>query len=219
MCGDSTSREAVSALMSGKLADMVFTDPPYGIAYQDTKGKFDKIENDQTIDLAVASLAILKEFSCPKYICCNWKSYPFFYMDLKDEVKSLIVWDKETRIQNLDKFFKQHEFIIYCGDFGGQKTVDGDVWRCSRETRKDHPTAKPVELIAKAIRYSSEVDSSCIDLFLGSGSTLIACEKTNRVCYGMEIDPHYVDVIIKRWEDFTGKKAEKITGEKQANEN
>ena len=111
------------------------------------------------------------------------------------------------RVQNLDKFFKQHEFILYYGEFGGQETLDGDVWQCSREVRKDHPTAKPVELCERAIRYSSDINKIVLDLFLGSGSTLIACEKLARKCYGMELDPKYCDVIVQRWEEFTGKKA------------
>ena len=103
-------------------------------------------------------------------------------------------------------FGKQHEWVIYSGLFGGQKTVDGDVWQIKREVSKEHPTSKPIELITKSL---IAVNAKLVyDPFLGSGSTLIACEKTNRKCYGMELDPHYCDVIIKRWEDYTGQKAE-----------
>jgi len=191
---------------------MVFTDPPYGINYKDLKGRFEAIKNDKSLDSIESVIKLIGEMGIPAYVCCNWKSYPNFYAILGDLIKSLIVWDKETRIQNLDKFYKQHEFICYLGKLGGEKTVDGDVWRCGRETRKDHPTAKPVELCERAIRHSSEWDSIVLDLFGGSGSTLIACEKTNRICYGMEIAPKYCDTIIKRWEDYTGQKAVKING-------
>ena len=86
-----------------------------------------------------------------------------------------------------------------------------DVWDIDRPSRSElHPTTKPIELVKKAIINSSKNADLIIDFFLGSGSTLIACEKTNRKCYGMEIDPHYCDVIIKRWENYTGLKAEKI---------
>ena len=119
------------------------------------------------------------------------------------DVKSCIVWDKGSGVQNLDKFYKRHEFILYSGPFGGEKTVDGDVWQISREVRNDHPTAKPVELCAKAIRYQE--GNNVIDLFGGSGSTLIACEQTNRICYMMELDPKYCDVIRKRYAKFIGK--------------
>ena len=96
---------------------------------------------------------------------------------------------------------------MYSGEYGGKKTVDVDVWQINREVSKEHPTAKPVELVIRAIKTFK---GSVIDPFLGSGSTLIACEKTNRKCYGMEIDPHYCDVIVKRWEDYTGNKAERV---------
>ena len=123
-------------------------------------------------------------------------------IEVDKEPKSCIVWDKETRIQNLDRFYKQHEFILYYGLFGGQKTITGDVWRVNRQTRRDHPTAKPVELITNAINYTILPEQIVQDLFLGSGSTLIACEKTNRICYGMELDPKYIDVIIQRYCDY-----------------
>jgi len=213
MCGDATKIEDVEKLMDGKKADMVFTDPPYGIDYKDLKGNFDKIKGDEKLDNIEELLKEVLVNNCPMYICCNWKSYSAFEWIMKignKEPKSCIVWDKETPIQHLDKFYKRHEFILYYGLFGGQKTLDGDVWRIKRETRKDHPTSKPVELIVKAINYTIMENQLVQDLFLGSGSTLIACEKTNRICYGMELDPKYIDVIIKRWEDYTGNKAKKL---------
>ena len=216
MCGDSTSIDDVEKLMDGNKADMVFTDPPYGIGYQDTKKKHSKIIGDEELSNIQDLLSLVLINECPIYICCNWKCYSEFekIMTQHDkEPKSCIVWDKETRVQNLDKFYKQHEFILYYGLFGGQKTLDGDVWRLKREVRKDHPTAKPVELITKAIGYTILPNQTVQDLFLGSGSTLIACEKTNRICYGMELDPKYCDVIVKRWEEYTGNKAELLTSE------
>jgi len=213
MCGDSTKKDDVARLMGDKKADMVFTDPPYGIGYKDTKGKHKEIAGDDSLLNINNLLLITLENNCPTYICCNWKSYPTFDRVMTTygrEPKSCIVWDKEVRIQNLDKYYKQHEFILYYGLFGGQKTLRGDVWRMKRQVRNDHPTAKPVELIETAITDSVLEDNIVQDLFLGSGSTLIACEKTNRICYGMELDPKYVDVIIARWETYTGLKAKKI---------
>jgi len=207
LCGDSTKQEDVERLMDGNKADMVFTDPPYGIDYQDVKHKFDKIENDQIgVDLQELLQETLK-WNCPHYICCNWKSYSSFeqVMIANDRnPKACIVWDKEVRIQNLDKYYKQHEFILYYGLFGGQKTLRGDVWRINRETSKKHPTAKPVALVSQAIKDSVLPENIVLDTFLGSGSTLIACEKTNRICYGMELDPKYIDVIVQRYVDYTG---------------
>ena len=207
LCGDATKKEDVDLLMDGKKADMVFTDPPYGIDYQDLKKNHKKIENDIDPTNVLQVLNYYKKI--PMFVCCNWKSISIFLDVLKEiDFKSCIVWDKQTRIQNLDKFAKQHEFILYAGEFGGEKTVDVDVWQVKREVRKDHPTAKPIELIIRAVNTFDSI--KIYDPFLGSGSTLIACEKTNRKCYGMEIDPHYCDVIVKRWEEFSGKKAERV---------
>ena len=208
MCGNSTMIDHVEKLMSGEKADMVFTDPPYGIDYQDVKHKHNKIENDSNLDGIQSLISILLLQDCPMFICCNWKCYSVFeraMVEAGKPPKACIVWDKESRVQNLDKFGKQHEFILYHGEFGGEKTVDVDVWQCKRQVLSEHPTAKPVELIERAIQHFKK--ANVLDLFGGSGSTLIACEKTNKKCYMMEISPKYCDIIIKRWEQFTGKEA------------
>lgn len=212
MCGDSTKKEDVEKLMDGKKADMVFTDPPYGVDYQDLKKKFNKILNDKEEDIPKNLKAIIRWKNIPYYICCNWQSYPLFFLILKDliDIKAVIVWDKKRGVQNLDKYYKRHEFIIYSGAFGGEKTIDGDVWELNRELSDLHPTMKPIELCSKAINNSSKIGMIIVDLFGGSGSTLMACEQLNRICYMNEIDPIYCDVIIKRWEDYTGKKAVKL---------
>ena len=215
MCGDSISIDDVDRLMDGKEADMVFTDPPYGIDYQDIKKNHSKIAGDESLSNVKDLLSLILVLDIPMYLCCNWKCFSAFEEAMHEAgkgPKSCIVWDKKVRVQNLDKFYKRHEFILYHGEFGGQKTLDGDVWVCNREVRKDHPTAKPVELCERAIRYSSNNAGIVLDLFGGSGSTLIAAEKSARKCYMMELDPIYVDVIIQRWENFTGKKAELTNG-------
>ena len=215
MCGDSISIDDVDKLMDGRKADMVFTDPPYGIDYQDIKKNHKKIAGDESLSNVKDLLSLILVLDIPMYLCCNWKCFSAFEEAMHEAgkyPKSCIVWDKKVRVQNLDKFYKRHEFILYHGEFGGQKTLDGDVWICDREVRKDHPTAKPVELCERAIRYSSENADIVLDLFGGSGATLIASEKSARKCYMMELDPVYVDVIVKRWEDFTGKKAKLING-------
>ena len=221
MCGDSTSIDHVDKLMDGKKADMVFTDPPYGIDYQDIKKNHKKIAGDKSLSNVKDLLSLILILDVPMYLCCNWKCFSAFEKAMHEAgkyPKSCIVWDKKVRVQNLDKFYKRHEFILYHGEFGGQKTLDGDVWVCDREVRKDHPTAKPVELCERAIRYSSENADIVLDLFGGSGATLIAAEKLARKCYMMELDPIYVDVIVKRWEDFTGKKAVHLELNKTYNE-
>ena len=123
--------------------------------------------------------------------------------------KAMIVWDKVNPAQHLDKYYKQHELIYYYGDFGGQQTLRGDVWKLKRQKNTVHPTMKPVELITMALDDQPS-KKKILDVFGGSGSTLIACEKKLRSCYMMEYEPKYVDVIIKRWEDYTGQKAQKI---------
>jgi DNA modification methylase len=210
LCGDSTVLADVERLMGGQKADMVFTDPPYGIGYQHTKRKHAKIANDAELGAIPDLIRLVLLNTCPLFICCNWKSWSTYeraMIEAEKPPKSCIVWDKKVRIQNLDKFYKQHEFIAYYGPFGGQKTVAGDVWRVDREVSSDHPTAKPVALIEQALEYASMPKQIIQDLFGGSGSTLIACEKTRRRCFMMELSPAYVDVIRIRWELATGKKA------------
>ena len=209
LCGDATNAEKVNKLLDGNLIDTLWTDPPYGIDYQDVKRNHKKISNDNFDAYSVIYDALSIISFETSFVCCNWKCYtPINEVleKLNKKTKAVIVWDKEHRIQNLDLFGKQHEWVIYSGLFGGQKTVDGDVWQIKREVSKEHPTSKPIELITKSL---IAVNAKLVyDPFLGSGSTLIACEKTNRKCYGMELDQHYCDVIIKRWEDYTGQKAE-----------
>jgi DNA modification methylase len=126
--------------------------------------------------------------------------------ELDHPAKAMIVWDKVNPAQHLDLYFKQHEIIFYHGPFGGNKTVRGDVWQLKRQKNTVHPTMKPIELIELALQ-DHPTRKIVYDAFGGSGSTLIACEKTGRVSRIMELDPKYCDVIVKRWQDFIGKKA------------
>ena len=148
------------------------------------------------------------------YVCCSWQYAGLFKQamsGLEMPPKAMIVWDKVNPAQRLDLYFKQHELIFYYGPLGGKTTVRGDIWQLKRQRNTIHPTMKPVELIQMAI--SDHPDKTVVyDGFLGSGTTLIACEQTGRKCYGMELSPAYCDVIIKRWEDFTGKTAELVDG-------
>ena len=120
--------------------------------------------------------------------------------------KAMIVWNKVNPAQHLDKYFKQHEIIFYYGKFGGQKTLRGDVWELKRQKNTVHPTMKPIELISFAIKDNPN-KNIIYDGFLGSGSTLIACEQLDRKCFGLELDEKYIDVILKRWQKLTGKDA------------
>jgi DNA modification methylase len=210
MCGDSTSIDAVEKLMDGQKADMVFTDPPYNIDYQGVKDKREKIKNDKMPDGDFVDFLSESLMGCETmYVCCSWHYAHLFreaMIRIARQPKAMIVWDKINPAQHLDKYFKQHEIIFYYGDYGGQKTLRGDVWSLKRQKNTVHPTMKPVELIDIALNDNA-TKKIIYDGFGGSGSTLIACEKNGRHSRLMELDPKYCDVIVKRWQDFTGKQA------------
>jgi DNA modification methylase len=215
LCGDSTSIDAVDKLMDGNKADMVFTDPPYNIEYQGVKDKREKIINDKMHENDFEDFLIQSLMGCEvMYVCCSWQ-YAHTFKKAMEKIarkpEAMIVWNKVNPAQHLDKYFKQHEIIFYYGDFGGQKTLRGDIWELKRQKNTYHPTTKPVELIDMAIIDQPE-KNKIYDGFGGSGSTLISCEKNNRKCFMMELDPKYCDVIIQRWEEFTGNKAELFNG-------
>jgi len=215
MCGDSTDEHDINKLLVGIKPDLGFTDPPYNINYQDLKGNHSKIKNDQMGEIEFFEFLnnSLKNLPENSYVCCNWKYYHIFFRSLeamKKPVKSCIVWDKEIRVQNLDKYFKQHEFILYIGKLGGERTIRGDVFKLKRERSTLHPTMKPIELCATFIKDSSKEKEIVYDPFGGSGSTLLAAEQLNRTCFMMELDPQYCEVICKRWEDLTGKERIKL---------
>ena len=216
MCGDSTSIDAVEKLMDGQKADMVFTDPPYNIDYQGVKDKREKIKNDKMPDNEFVDFLTESLMGCETmYVCCSWHYAHLFreaMIRIARQPKAMIVWDKVNPAQHLDKYFKQHEIIFYYGDYGGQKTLRGDVWTLKRQKNTVHPTMKPVELIDIALQ-DNPGKKVVYDGFGGSGSTMIACEKLGRQAMMMELDPKYCDVIIKRWEDFTGKKAVLLTND------
>ena len=210
MCGDSSDPLNLDKLLCGNTPDLVFTDPPYNIGYQDMGAKFDKIANDKMSDEEF--LDFLRSTVMPSevmYVCCSWQYAHLFKQamaDLGKPAKAMIIWDKVNPAQNLDLYYKQHEIIFYHGPFGGQSTVRGDVWQLKRQRNTLHPTMKPIELIEMALEDHSK-RKLVFDGFGGSGSTLIACEKTGRQARLMELDPRYCDVIVKRWQQFTGKTA------------
>jgi len=225
LCGDSTKAEDVERLMDGKKADMVFTDPPYNAlkSWKKDEAKGETrlnpsgwFENDN-MSWEEFDVFLEKAFSNMSghsyYICCDYRIYPIIrrHIDLlSHEEKHCIVWKKNQF--GLGKRYRfQHEFVVYATTpkapfYGGNS--QGDVWEIDVDRSRTHKTPKPVELPHRAINNSCQRGEVVLDLFLGSGTTLIAAEKTGRKCYGMELDPKYCDVIVKRWEDFTGKKAE-----------
>ena len=202
LCGDSTDSDQVAKLMNGEKADMVFTDPPYNIDYQGVKDKRDKIANDKMSDEDFTKFLYdaLNINSDTFYVCCSWQYSHLFRKaleDLQKPVKAFIVWDKINPAQHLDKYFKQHEIILYHGKFGGQKTLRGDIWQTKRQKNTVHPTMKPIELIEMALNDNTD-KKNIYDAFLGSGSTMVAAHQLKRKCYGMELDPKYCQVIVDR---------------------
>ena len=216
MCGDSTSVDAVDSLMNGKKADMVFTDPPYGVSYQSnmrTKSdKFDVIKND---DVILDIVPIINIFSNGwVFIWTTWKVLDKWIENTKTLgfPSNMVIWFKGGGgIGDLKKTFSTdyetalvwHRGAELCG-----KRI-GSVWKVGKDGSSEylHPTQKPVALAEEALDKTTKQNNLILDLFGGSGSTLIACQKTNRINYSMELDPKYCDVIIKRWQDFTGKQA------------
>ena len=216
MCGDSTSITDVEKLMDGEKADMVFTDPPYGYNYQsnmrEKSQKFDVIENDDKIlDFFPNIQMVCNGFV---FICTTWKVLDKWIPLFKQyhELSNMIIWNKGGGgIGDLKHTFSTDYEVILCASNGKEITGKriGSVWTISKDTASSyvHPTQKPVKLSEFAIRNTTSRDDAVLDLFGGSGSTLIACEQLKRNCYMMEYDPKYVDVIIDRWEQFTGQKA------------
>tara|TARA_B100001939_G_scaffold345133_1_gene361036 strand:+ start:693 stop:1847 length:1155 start_codon:yes stop_codon:yes gene_type:complete len=216
LCGDATKKEDVDLLMDGQKADMVFTDPPYGInekGDRSSRGGLAKGNNlksfiDDSIMYAVKSYNILNDLDIKIQIWFGANYYCHFL----PMTNNWLVWDK--RVEQ-----KQHDTQSDC-ELAWVKTNKSSVrifrhlWKGlmkdSEKTQKRvHPTQKPIALAEWCFQNYGK-PKTVLDVFLGSGSTLIACEKTNRKCYGMEIDPHYCDVIVKRWEEFSGKKAERV---------
>ena len=217
MCGDSTSSDDVAKLMNGEKADMVFTDPPYGVSYQSnmrTKTeKFDVLENDDTfITEWINNLPLYSNGFV--FVWTSWKVLKQWieFCEGIGDLSNIIVWDKGGGgIGDLKKTFLTDYEVALVYHRGAEiigKRL-GSVWSVGKDSASSylHPTQKPVELAVVAIENILQRNKIVLDLFLGSGSTLIAAEKLKRKCYGMELDEKYCDVIIERWEQFTGQKA------------
>jgi DNA modification methylase len=217
MCGDSTSSDDVAKLMNGEKADMVFTDPPYGVSYQSnmrTKtDKFEVLKNDDTfITEWINNLPLYSNGFV--FVWTSWKVLKQWieFCEGIGDLSNIIVWDKGGGgIGDLKKTFSTDYEVALVYHRGAEiigKRL-GSVWSVGKDSASSylHPTQKPVELVVMAIENILQRNKIVLDLFLGSGTTLIAAEKLNRKCYGMELDEKYCDVIIERWEQFTGLKA------------
>ena len=225
MCGDSTKGEDVARLMGGERADMVFTDPPYCLFGNSTGMSGisdDKMVSSFFLEVINACRLNTKVFG-HAYVFCDWKSYAAWMraaVEGEMAMKNLVVWDKGSG--GLGSNYQScHEFAIFlsndpkrklmAGKQAGCRIVRGkpNIWRYPRPKGEDrqHNAAKPVDMISEAIGNSSDKGETVLDLFGGSGSTIIACEKVGRKCLMMEMEPGYCDVIVTRWERMTGRKA------------
>lgn len=213
MCGDSTVLSDVDALMDGNKVDMVFTDPPYNVGFNGRSGKHDVIKNDNLSDSDfenfITEVCNTIQAVDPKvyYIWCNWNFYGILQGKL--DYKTCIVWAKNVFGMG-NGYRHQHEFCLFNGKIDEEIKNESDLWNIKKDTKYVHPTQKPVALSVRAFGNHVKL-LNVLDLFGGSGSTLIGAEQTGRTAYLMELDPKYCDVIVKRWEDFTGKKAVLLT--------
>jgi len=229
VCGDATDVGDVSRLLGERKAAMAFTDPPYNVGLGDHGGqqrgsRRRRIANDALPPEAWESFVrawahnLLSSVDGAIYICMSTKEWPLVSRVLEElggHWSDTIIWAKDRFVLGRADYQRQYEPVWYgwregashhwCGD-----RDQGNVWTIPRPADSElHPTMKPLELVERAIGNSSRSGDTVLDLFLGSGTTLIAAERTGRVCYAMELEPAYVDVAIRRWEAFTGERAEK----------
>ena len=223
-CGDATAVTDVEHLMAGNKADMVFTDPPYNVDYQGYTDQHLKIQGDC---MSAAQFQRFLEDTCGSYLIavkptasvymCHPSSWQREFQNALEangfQIRCQIVWAKNTFAWGFGRYKFQHEPIFYCHVAGQSDAWFGDksqstLWEENKPAaNRIHPTAKPIELVERALVNSSKRNFVVADFFGGSGSTLIACERKGRKARVMEIDPRYVDCIIRRWQDYTGKQA------------
>ena len=224
LCGDATSVPNVSSLIAGEAADCVFSDPPYNCAYQGyTKDKL-TIQGDrmsdadfkQFLEMSFRSFRIALKPGASLYICHPSSFQREFQNALETagfEIRCQIIWAKNTFAWGFGRYKFQHEPVFYCHVAGQKDAWYGDKTQSTLWAEKKpaasrlHPTMKPVELVERALLNSSKAGDIVADFFGGAGSTLIACERRGRKARLMELDPKYTDVIIRRWQEYTGKAA------------
>lgn len=243
MCGDSTKKEDVNKLLNGGVdeaetvkVDLLITDPPYNVAYEGKTEDALTIENDsmsnddfrEFLFLAFnAADSVMKEGAAFYIWHADSEGYNFrgACFDNGWQVRQCLIWNKNCMVMGRQDYQWKHEPCLYGWKSGAAHSWYNDrsqttVMDFNKPSRNgEHPTMKPVELFAYQINNSSKEHDVVLDIFGGSGTTLIACEQLNRSCYTMELDPKYCDVIIKRWENLTGEKATLIKNKKRGNKN
>lgn len=225
MCGDATKLEEVTTLMGGISADLVFTDPPYNIAYEGKTKQRLTIENDNMSSddfynfllMSFENMAAVSKSGAAIYICHADMERVNFQRAMVDAgwlQKQNIIWVKQHFVMGRQDYQWQHEPILYGWKDGGSHQWLGNrtettVWNIDRPTASlEHPTMKPIALMVRAMDNNTKSGDIVLDTFAGSGSTLIACEQKNRTCYAMELDPKYCDVIRKRYAKIVNKENE-----------
>ena len=228
LCGDATKPDDYKMLLGDELVDMTFTDPPYNVNYANTAkekflGKNRPIMNDNLGEgfgsfLFDACDNILTRTKGAIYIAMSSSELDTLQAAFRaagGKWSTFIIWAKNTFTLGRADYQRQYEPILYGWRDGADHywcgaRDQGDVWNIKKPAKNDlHPTMKPVELVERAVRNSSKTRDLVLDPFGGSGTTLIACEKSGRRARIIELDPKYVDVIVKRWEEYTGQKAQK----------
>ncbi len=229
LCGDSTDSKQVERLMGGQKADMVFTDPPYGVNYKGkTKDKLTIMSDDISPNELRGKVKIWFDnvnqvLKNGGYILATVPARPLFLIFAQDWggrewLRQMLVWNKDSMVLGHSEYHYKHEPILFGWKPNGTRLKNTDrtkttVWDFKRPKASiEHPTMKPVELWEYGIRNHTKKNNILFEPFCGSGTTIIACEKTNRKCYGMELDKTYCQVIIQRWCDYTGIKTIKING-------
>lgn len=224
MCGDSTSTECVQTLMGGAQADLLLTDPPYGVDYTGKTKDALKIKNDAKTDDELIHFLQLA-FEAADSVMKPGAVFYIWHADSKAnvfrmacqlagwEVRQVLIWVKNAMVMGRQDYQWKHEPCLY-----GWKEGAGHLWASDRKQttvlefdrptkNKEHPTMKPVALFDYQIKNNTKGGDIVLDLFAGSGTTVVACEQNGRTAYVMEYDPKYCDVIVKRWENITGEKA------------
>ena len=235
LCGDATLATSYDALLQGAPVDMVFTDPPYNVNYANSakdkmRGKDRAILNDNLGDgfynfLLAALTQMVAHCRGGIYVAMSSSELDVLQAAFRaagGKWSTFIIWAKNTFTLGRADYQRQYEPILYGWPEGAQRhwcgdRDQGDVWNIKKPQKNDlHPTMKPVELVERAIRNSSRPGNVVLDPFGGSGTTLIAAEKSGRVARLIELDPKYVDVIVRRWEEFTGQQAIREAADQEA---
>ena len=222
LCGNSTQEDDVMRLMNNQYADMLLTDPPYNVDYEGTAGKIENDNMNETefynllID-AFKNMHLVAKAGCPIYVFhadTEGLNFRNAFKNAGFKLAQCLVWVKNTFVMGRQDYQWKHEPILYGWKEGKahyfiDSRSQNTVLEFDKPTRNaEHPTMKPIDLLVYLIKNSSKENNLIVDLFGGSGSSLIAAEQSNRICYAMELDPRYCDVIVKRWETLTGQKAE-----------